>query len=474
MDLIGKLAEIVGAGNVLTGADMGGYGSDWTKKYVSEPLAVVRPSCTDEVSRIMRLAHDTGTPVVPVSGNTSLAGGTYAQDALMISVDRMNSIREIRVDAKIAVVEAGVILSKLHDACDAQDLVFPLTLGARGSAMIGGLLSTNAGGSNVVRYGSTRGLCLGIEVVLADGRVLDMMTELHKDNSGYDLRDLFIGAEGTLGMITGAVLKLFPKPAAYATAMVAMPDLSAALTLLNRLQIATGGGVEAFEFMPRSYIDTHLAVIEGAKPPFAQAYDINIMVEVAAIAPRDATPLDDGSIPVVDHLEQTLADLMEEGLVLDAIVAKSDTQRRDMWKRREDAGEVALGRLPHVNADISLPTDKVEAFLTRMTVALAQVDKGATELCCAHLGDGNVHYTAFPTSQDPDQHDAIIQQVEEIALDLGGSFSAEHGIGLNKLPSMARRKDPLALEVMRAIKGVLDPTNILNPGKVLPAADTTR
>jgi len=466
--LTDRLAEIVGVGNVLTGAEASQYGEDWTRRYVSQPLAVVRPGSTDEVSRLMALAHETVTPVVPVSGNTGLAGGTYAEGALMISLDRMNAIREIRPAARVAVVEAGVILSNLHDACEAHGLVFPLTFGARGSAMIGGALSTNAGGSNVVRYGSTRGLCLGLEVVLADGRVMDLMSELHKDNSGYDLRDLFIGAEGTLGLITGAVVRLFPKPAAYATAMIATPGLPEALTVLNRLQVATGGGVEAFEYMPGNYIEAHVAKIPGARAPFDTTHDVNIMVEIGATAPRDATLGEDGSVPIVGYLEETLAGLMESGEVIDAVVARSQAQRAEMWKRREDAAEVTLTRLPLINNDIAVPTDRVPEFLARMESVLQGIDRGAEDLTVAHLGDGNIHYTVYPASQNPDVHDAIMQAVEEVALGLGGSFSAEHGVGLTKKPSMARRKNPVAIDAMRAIKAALDPKGILNPGKVLP------
>ena len=468
MDLIERLREAVGAAQVLTGADTARYGSDWTHRYVAEPLAVVRPGSTVEVSAVLALAHETGTPVVPVSGNTGLAGGTYAPGALMVSLERMNAVREIRPEARIAVVEAGVILSTIHEACAEHGLVFPLTFGARGSAMIGGALSTNAGGSNVLRYGSTRGLCLGLEVVMADGRVMDLMTELHKDNSGYDLRDLFIGAEGTLGLITAAVLKLSPMPAAYATAMVATPGLPEALRLLNRLQEATGGAVEAFEFMPRSYVDAHLAKFPEARAPFEASYEVNVMVEVGATAPKDATPAEDGSIPVVEYMQEVLAGLMEEGQILDAVVAQNAAQRAEMWKRREDAAEVSLTRLPLINNDIAVPVDKVAAFLERMAVELPRIDAGAEGSSVAHLGDGNIHYTVYPAAQDPDVHDAIMEKVEEVARDLGGSFSAEHGIGVTKRPSMARRKNLVALDAMRAIKAALDPKGILNPGKVLP------
>jgi FAD/FMN-containing dehydrogenase len=470
MDLTSELTNIVGETHVLRGTDMAKYAHDWMHKYTCTPLAVIRPASTAELSAVMALAHDTATPVVPVSGNTGLAGGTYAEGALMLSVERLNTIREIRPEARVAIVGAGVILSQLHDACDAHDLIFPLTLGARGSAMIGGLLSTNAGGSNVLRYGNMRNLCLGLEVVLADGQVMDLMTELHKDNSGYDLRDLLIGAEGTLGIITAAVLKLAPKPAAYATAMVATETLPDALLLLNRLQKASGGAVEAFEYMPDSYIRQHLAIFPKARAPFAQSHAVNLLVEIGATAPRDADPAEDGSIPIVSYLEETLAALMEAGHISDAVVARNGAQRADMWARREQAAEVALGRLPLINNDIAVPLDRIADFYALMDAALPMIDASAQSNTVSHLGDGNIHYTVWPASQDPEVLDAIMEKVEEVALSLGGSFSAEHGIGLSKKSSMARRKNPVAVAVMRQIKAALDPKGILNPGKVLPDA----
>ncbi len=468
MDLTERLSDIVGPANVLTGSDMARYSRDWTGKYAAQPLAVVRPASTDEVTAILRLATASRTPVVPVSGNTGLAGGTFAEGALMLSLERMNRIREIRPEARIAIAEAGVILSALHDSAGEHGLIFPLYFGARGSAMLGGVLSTNAGGSNVLRYGNTRALCLGLEAVMADGRVMNLMTELHKDNSGYDLRDLLIGAEGTLGVITAAVLKLFPKPRAYATAMVGAADLSVALPLLNRLQAATGGAVEAFEFMPRHYVEQHLAKIKGARAPFDEMHEVNLLVEIGAIAERDAAPGPDGSVPVAAHLEEVLALLLEEGLIQDAVVAQNEAQRTEMWARREQAAEVQLGRPPQIVNDIAVPLDRVAEFIARMETALPALDAGAEISIVAHLGDGNIHYVVSPVSQSPAVHDAIMEKVEEVALQLGGSFSAEHGIGLSKRPSMARRKDRVAVDAMRAIKAALDPEGILNPGKVLP------
>jgi FAD/FMN-containing dehydrogenase len=466
--MLEQLKQIVGAPYVLTGEDTAKWSRDWIGKYQSTPLAVVRPADTAEVSAVVKLANQTGTPVVPISGNTGLAGGGSADGSIMLSLDRMNAIREVRASSRIAIVEAGAILADVHNAAEEQDLIFPLTFGAKGSAMIGGVLATNAGGSNVLRYGNTRDLVLGIEAVLPTGEVMEIMSELHKDNSGYNLKHLLIGAEGTLGIITAAVLKLSPRPKAYATAMVAAPDLPAALDLLNRLQEATGGCVEAFEYMPRHHIEIHKEISPNAREPFDDAYDVNILVEVGATAPRDATPEPDGSVPVTTYLETVLGEMFEEGAVLDAVVAQNDTQRQEMWERREAAAEIAMSRSPIISNDIALPLDKVATFLEIMETRLPDIDAAARPIIVAHLGDGNIHYTVWPGSQDPDQHDAIMEAVEDEVLKLGGSFSAEHGIGLSKLPSMRRRKNPVALAAMKAIKAALDPNNILNPGKLLP------
>ena len=435
------------------------------------PLAVVRPADTAGVAAVLRLASAHRTPVVPVSGNTGLSGGTHAEGALMLSLDRLNRIREIRPAARVMVVEAGVILSDIHAAAEAKGLVFPLTFGARGSALIGGCLATNAGGSNVLRYGNTRSLCLGLEVVLASGEVLDLMTDLHKDNTGLDLRQIFIGSEGVLGVITAAVLKLFPRPRAYATAMVAARGLPEALAILNRLQEDTGGKVEAFEYMPRGYVETHLAHVPGAREPFAEAYEVNLMVELGATSPADATPGPDGTVPLVSQLEDALAGLAEAGLVLDATIARNEAQRRDIWARRESAADLTVTSPHPIINDVALAVDKVETFLSRAGRRLEETDPGARTFVVAHLGDGNVHYNVWPATTDGTRDDAIRTAIEDTVAELGGSFSAEHGIGVSKLASMTRRKDHVALGVMRAIKATLDPLRILNPGKTIPDAD---
>jgi FAD/FMN-containing dehydrogenase len=471
MDALDHIAAIVGPQGFARGPDMGRWTQDWTGAYPSTPLAVARPATTAEVSAVMAVAHEAAMPVVPAGGLTGLNGGTQANDALVLSLDRMSHIRDIRPEGRTATVEAGVILANLHSAVDQHGLIFPLTFGARGSCMIGGVLSTNAGGSNVLRYGNTRDLVMGIEVVLANGRVMDLMSELHKDNSGLALRHLFMGAEGTLGIITAAVLKLKPKPRAYATAMLAVPRVADALALLNRLQDATSGAVEAFEYMPRSYIDGYLRHIPGAKPPFDQSYDVNIMLELGVTAPRDATPGPDGTIPVQALLESLLEEMLDEGTLLDAVIARSEAQRREIWHRREVAGQFSYKVHPLVDTDVALPIDRVADFLDRVLPAIRDLDPGAEELVVGHLGDGNMHYTSFPTRDDPVLKEAIRERIEDIVADLGGSFSAEHGIGQSKLGTMRRRKDPAALDTMRAIKAALDPKGILNPGKVIPLPD---
>ena len=466
--LIADLTAVLGADHVLTGDALARYRPDWSQHYTSNPCAVARPGDTAQVAQVVRIAARHGVPVIPVSGLTGIVGGAMTQGGLMVSVERLNRIRELRAEARIAVVEAGVVLSTLHDAAAAQGLYFPLWFGARGSAMIGGVLSTNAGGSNVLRYGSTRGLCLGIEVVLADGRVLNLMSALHKDNSGYDLRDLFIGAEGTLGIITAAVMKLVPAPLAHATAMLAARSLPDALILLNRLQGATGGRVEAFEFMPDTYMRRLAEARPDIRQPFSTRHAVNILVEIATTAPHDATPGPDGAVPLVDLLQQTLAQMMEDGAVIEAEVAQTEQQRRAMWQMRELAAEITYHRKPAIDTDVSLPLDQVARFLEAIHARLPALDAGAETLTVGHLGDGNLHFTVFPTRDDPALQDAVISAIEDEVQVLGGSFSAEHGVGLSKLPSMARRKDRVALAVMRSVKQALDPQNLMNPGKVIP------
>ncbi len=468
MALLDDLQTAIGAQNVLTGPDMTRYSRDWMGRYEGQPVAVARPASTAEVAACVKIAARHDIPIVPISGNTGLVGGTMTTGGLMLTLDRMNRIHQVKRDAKLVIAEAGVILTRLHEAAETEGLYFPLWFGARGSAMLGGVLSTNAGGSNVLRYGSTRGLCLGLEVVLPDGRILNLMSELHKDNSGYDLKSLFIGAEGTLGIITAAVMKLVPAPRAHATATVAARSLTDALDLLNRMQEATGNRVEAFEFMPRTYSER----LREARPdlglPFDPIPDVTILIEAATTVPDEATPDANGDISLVTTLETILAEMMDAGLVTDAVLARSEHQRRAMWARREAAAEIGVGLHPEVDTDVCLPLDKVETFLSQAIQRLDALDPGARTITVAHLGDGNLHFTAYPTRDDKALKDQVLETIEDVVADLGGSFSAEHGVGLSKLNSMSRRKDPVALDVMRAVKQALDPQNLMNPGKVIP------
>lgn len=458
MPFLDQLRTLIGPGHVLTGAEAEGYGREWTGHYHWAPLAVARPASTEEVAAVLRLAHAAGVSVVPVGGNTGLNGGTMAEGALMLSLARMNRIREVNPASRTLVAEAGVVLEALHTEAEKHGLTFPLTFGAKGSAMVGGFLSTNAGGSNVVRYGSARALCLGLEVVLADGRVWHGLTGLHKDNTGYDLRDLMIGAEGTLGIITAAVLCLAPAPSAYATALIGMERLADALALLNAVQAGTGGAVEAFEFMPSAYMERLGRLKPDLACPFAPA-PVNILIETATTVP--------GADPVA-ALEELLGAVLEAGRVSEAVIAQSTAQRRKLWLMRESAAEITFTTPDLVDTDIALPLDRLEPFLARMTGRLGALDAGAEELVIAHLGDGNIHYTAYPSRADPALFAAIRAAVAEETVALGGSFSAEHGVGVSKRATMAAHKDPVALELMAAIKRALDPKGILNPGKVLP------
>lgn len=468
MSIIEELKKVLGDQNVLTGTDKERYSSDWLGQYSFEPLCVVRPASTQEVSKVVRLASAAQVNIVPVGGNTGLNGGTHSDNAISISMERMNNIHEIRVNSKIAIVDAGVILANLHNVVNENDLMFPLTFGARGSATIGGVLSTNAGGSNVLKYGNTRDLVLGVEIVLPNGEIMNLMSELHKDNSGYCLRDLVIGAEGTLGIITQAVLKLFPRPKAYATAMVAVNSLDTALSLLNELQDGTGGAVAAYEYMPKRYIQGHMELSSASRRPFKEDYEHLVMVELETTVELFSQCGDDGQVLLSGELERILDRNLDKGLILDAHIAQNEEQRLIMWERREAAAEISLLKTPLINNDIAVPLDKISKFLTIMEKKLPELDPDADVLIVSHLGDGNVHYTVWPSRDDEQHKDKIMEAIENVVLSLGGSFSAEHGIGLSKLSSMERRKDRVALDVMRQIKHAIDPEGIMNPGKVLP------
>ena len=467
MSLIEELRTILGDQNVLTGADKERYSSDWLGQYKFEPLCVVRPASTEEVAEVVRLAGFLKVNIVPVGGNTGLNGGTHSDNAISISMERMNKIVEIRSNSKLAIVEAGVILSNLHQVVNENDLIFPLTFGARGSATVGGVLSTNAGGSNVLKYGNTRDLVLGVEMVLPNGEIMNLMSELHKDNSGYCLRDLVIGAEGTLGIITKAVVKLFPKPKAYATAMIAVKSLDSALDLLNELQDGTGGAVAAYEYMPKRYIQGHMELSSSSKKPFEKDYEHLVMVELETTVELFSRYGDDGKTLLSGELERILNKNLNEDFILDAHIAQNEEQRLIMWERREAAAEISLLKKPIINNDIAVPLDKVSKFLTVMEQKLPDLDPDADVLIVSHLGDGNVHFNLSPPEGKEDFSELdgeIYLRLAELASSMSGSFAAEHGIGREKIIMADKLRDSIERDIMRKLKKSLDELNQLNPG----------
>ena len=482
---IEKLTDLLGAKHVLVDdSSCAKYEHDATGEHEGRCMAVVSPATSQEVAEILKLANATRTSIVPFGGNTGVSGGAVPSaegTALILSLERMNRIRQVCPETETVVAEAGVILENLQEAVGRQGFEFPLNLGARGSCMIGGNLATNAGGSNVLRHGNARALCLGIEVVTPRGEILDLMTNLHKNNSGYSLKDLYIGSEGTLGVITAAILKLFPKTKAYATALVGMNSLDAAFSLLNRLQAETGRSVEAFEYMPEGYISNFRIRYPDRRIPFEKPYPVCILAEVAAASEKDAVPDNQGNVPVEKRLIDLLSKSIDSGDVEDAYIAANERQRREIWALRDVAFEVSTMRHPLVHNDIALPLNKIKPFIEKMDSVLADIAPGAESITVGHLGDGNLHYNVWldrcAVPGDDGLRDKVMEAVESEAVGMGGSFSAEHGIGISKLGTMARRKDPVALSVMRTIKFSLDPNNIMNPGKVIPfpssGADTS-
>lgn len=473
-DLLQCFADIVGASHVIAGDDDLAlpFRQDWTGRYVGTPLAIVRPKTTHEVAAIVKTCRARGVSVVPSAGRTGLCGGGVSlpdHQSLILSVERMNDIRTMDVDGRSMTVEAGVILQSVQERARDNGLVFPLTFGAQGSAMIGGALSTNAGGSNVVRYGTTRELCIGIEAVLPDGSIVDALTGLRKDNTGYDLKDLLIGAEGTLGIITAAVFKLSAMPVVRTTGFLSLASLADAPRVLNALQDRTGGGVEAYEYMPAAAVDVICRMFPKTRAPLDAPADTGLFFEVASSRKDDAEPGDDGEARLQGLVFSVLEDLMNEGAIVDAMIAQSEQQRLDLWAMREAILEAITENGPAYHMDISLPLAQIAAFVTTMDSAVAQM--GFQPLTVGHLGDGNLHYAlsaapgqnwdALPLAEAKEQAFALLTQLK-------GSFSAEHGIGQSKLDVMAKLKQPSQLAAMRAIKQALDPDGLMNPGKFIP------
>jgi len=435
-------------------------------RYQGQALAVLAPASTDEVAQIVTACAATGTPIIPYGGGTGLVGGQIAQGGavpLIVSLERMRGLRDIDPVGGTLVAEAGAILADIHLAAATQDMIFPLTLASQGSARIGGLLSTNAGGVNVLRYGNARDLCLGIEAVLPDGSVMRGLSPLRKNNTGYDLRHLLIGAEGTLGIITAATLRLFPKPAQMGAALMVVPDPEAALALLRMARSQIGEGVSAFELIGRTGLEFLAEVGPDTRQPFADKPDWMCLIDLGLGA--DGAP--------DDALETLFATAHEAGLVSDGVIAQSEAQRQDFWTIRETIPE-ANRRIGAVSAhDISVPIAAIPAFIAEAPGRLARIGSYRIN-CFGHLGDGNLHYNIFPMpgrsrADHEAERPAIKTCIHDLVHELGGSVSAEHGIGRLKVDDLEKYGDPAKLAAMRMIKRALDPKGIMNPGAVLRA-----
>jgi len=464
--LLPRLAGIVGEAHVLTApADVEPYVADWRGRYHGSARAVVLPASTEEVSAVVRACAGSATPIVPQGGNTGLCGGAVPDDAgreIVVALRRMNRVRSVDTANATITVEAGVTLAALQAAAVAAGMHFPLSLASEGSCTIGGNLSTNAGGTAVLRYGNTRELALGMEVVLADGSVLPALRGLRKDNTGYDLKQLFIGAEGTLGIVTAAVMKLFPAPRSQATALVAVPSVKAAIALLLRLKRAFSDRLVGFELMSAFSLGLSRKHHAGS-PDVLQGHAWYALVQADDSA-ADA--------PLVAALESALADAVDAGEALDASIAQSKAQAEKLWALRENVSEAQRREGPNIKHDISLPVSAIPAFLHEIDAALLAAFPGARLVVFGHLGDGNLHYNlSGPEGADARDFmgnaDAANRIVHDLVARHGGSFSAEHGVGQLKRGDLVRYKSEVEVAVMRAIKAALDPAGIMNPGKVL-------
>ncbi|MDB5596647.1 MAG: linked oxidase domain protein [Hyphomicrobiales bacterium] len=465
-DLIERLAAIVGTKHVMTDeGDMGAYLTEPRDLYAGRARCVVRPGTTAEVAAILALCNETNTRIVPQGGNTGLVGGQIpgtSGDEIVLSLKRMDKVRELDTASNTMVVEAGMTLLRVQEEADKADRLFPLSLASEGSCTIGGNLATNAGGTAVLAYGNARDLVTGLEIVLADGRVLTNLSKLKKDNTGYDLKHLFMGSEGTLGIITAAVLKLFPKPRSTETAFIGLTDPDKALALFTMAQKVAGGDVKTFELMPRIGIEFVLRHGPGTREPLSEPHDWYVLLELASQS-EEGLP---------ERMMALLESAMEDGLIDDAAVAASLDQRKDFWKLRELLSDVQKLEGGSIKHDVSVPVAQVPQFLREVKAVLDVQMAGARPVPFGHLGDGNIHYNiSQPIGGDKqaflDRWSEANDIVHGIVAQHQGSISAEHGIGLMKRDLLPGVKDPVAMEVMRAIKKTLDPKGILNPGKVL-------
>jgi len=443
--------------------------TDWRGRYTGRALALASPASTAEVSALMGLSARFGIPVVPQGGNSGMSGGAtpdQSGDAIVLSLRRMNAIRRLDAQAREATCEAGVILQTLHEAAAAEGLRFPLTLGGKGSATIGGLISTNAGGTQVLRHGSMRAQVLGIEAVLADGAVFDALVPLKKDNRGFDLKQLLIGSEGTLGIVTAATLRLLPALADRAVLWAGLGSVEDTRALLLHAESRAGSALEGFEIMPRHSLEAVLAHVKGSRSPLQGAHEWNALIELAADS--------EGAAALPALAQDLLESAFEAGLVEDATIAANEAQAEQFWLLRDEIApaERALG--PAMQHDVSVPVAKMAEFVAAAVPQVEQRFPGTRAVAFGHLGDGNVHFHVLAPSGairgqwEEAEGKSISAYVHDLVTRWGGSISAEHGIGQLKRDELARLGDPVQLAIMRRIKEALDPHGLLNPGKLVP------
>ena len=472
--LLAELATIVGAAYVLTDdAATQRYVSDWRRNFPGAARAVVRPASTAEVSRVVVACAARGVPVVPQGGNTGLVGGSTpdaSRREVVLSLDRMTAVHRVDPLDNSMTLQAGCTVRAAQDAAAAAGRLFPLSLASEGSATIGGVVSTNAGGEQVLRYGNTRDLTLGVEVVLADGRVLDALGALRKDNTGYDLKQLFIGGEGTLGIVTAATFKLYAQPHKVITTWAAVRDPQAAVELLAQLGSAVGERVTAFELIGQQALAQVLAHgTPGMRQPLANEHAWCVLFDVSETSARM-----DPSAAV----EEVLARAMEQGLVVDAVIAASGPQSQGLWALREHVPEAQRLDGPSIKHDISVAVSRIPAFVAEAGAALEALVPGIRIVCFGHVGDGTLHYNQSKPRGMSDaefraREEAVHDTVHAITARMQGSISAEHGIGRLKQDAFLRHKQPVALELMSRIKQAIDPANTFNPGRLLPCTPST-
>jgi len=463
--LIDELRAIVGHGGWTSDpADLEPHLRDWVGYAEGATPIMVMPRDTGEVAAVVKACAADGVPIVPQGGNTGSVAGAIPHGEVLLSLRRMNCIREIDAADYTITVDAGVVLAEVQAAAAERDRFFPLSIGSEGSCTIGGTVSTNAGGTAVLRYGNMRDVVLGLEVVLPDGRIWDGLRRLRKDNTGYALKHLFMGAEGTLGVVTGAVLRLFPRPVEVSTAFVAIRDLDASIELLSHLRTATGDALSSLEVMPRIGVDIALEFDPEVIDPLSTQHDWYAIIEVSGTKADGQTGA---------SLEAALAETMEKGIVVDATIAASEAQVKAIWRIRK-ALVLNLSKAgAEIKHDVAVPVSKQPDFIRRATAAVERTVPGTRSVAYGHFGDGNVHFnlcaprgmdaTAF-SERASDLHRAVY----DIAAEYGGSFAAEHGIGIVKLAEMERYRLPVEIDLMRRFKAILDPSGLFNPGKVLP------